>query len=353
MRTARRVAWTNSSRTRTMSALVISRGTCQSGAYGIAEGAIVCQAPSSGLSGLPPCAGGRVEPLRPACPSCRPCAATPYFLQKSMTRFIAASFSSEYIPAHFSEMRPSALTCVDSVITSAPAPSENWPRCIRCQSLAVPLSELYWHIGETTMRFFRVKLRSVIGAKRALAMLRVSVEVLDRDAESGFWKKTGAAGAAPCRPSDHSSAVQVLRDLRRGEDIVARVLELAAQIVQVDVEQLPLPLAHLARDDDGLDVGAVHQRHYGPRHVVERRHVDRGRVEDDDVGLLARGERARLLVEPQVLRAVDGGVAQDVARREQRGHIDRERRLGIRIQGIWRKSLIEDHLVHDHALHVH
>jgi len=46
-------------------------------------------------------------------------------LQNSITRFIAASFSSEYIPAHFSEMRPSALTWVDSVITSAPAPREN------------------------------------------------------------------------------------------------------------------------------------------------------------------------------------------------------------------------------------
>src|SRR6266850_5893547 len=370
MRSARRVACTNSSRTRAMSALVISRGTCQSGAYGRGEGAIVCQAPSSGLSALPPTAGAAVEPLRPACPSCRPCAATPYFLQKSMTRFIAASFSSEYIPAHFREMRPSALTCVDSVITSAPAPRENWPRCIRCQSLAVPLSELYWHIGETTMRFFRARLRRVIGAKRAIAMLRVSVEVLDRDAESGFRKKTGAAGAAPCPPLDHSSAVQVLWDLCRGEDVVARILELAAQVVQVDVEELSFPLAHLARHDHGLDIGAVHQRHDGARHVVERRHVDSGRVEDDDVGLLARGERARLLVQPQVLRAVDGGEAQHVARR-QRGRDaggrcwpTKEKARGwyrglrkLPISGIGQVLIpigtVEDHLVHDHALHVH
>src|SRR5258708_26224691 len=277
MRRARRGALTNSSRTRTMSALVISRGTCQSGAYGSAAGAIVCPAPSSGLSGLPPRAGGRVEPLRPACPSCRPCAVTPYFLQKSMTRFIAASFSSEYMPAHFSEMRPSALTCVDSVITSAPAPSENWPRCIRCQSLAVPLSELYWHIGETTMRFFRARPRSVIGVKSALAMSSLRVGVCDRGAASGERSMPRTHAACACdragsrkkqgRPEPPLSvrrsllAEQVLRDLRRGEDVVARVLELPAQIVQVDVEQLPLPLAHLARDAHRLDVRAVHQRY--------------------------------------------------------------------------------------------
>src|SRR5882762_9162076 len=276
MRSARRVACTNSSRTRAMSAFVISRGTCQSGAYGSGEGAIVCQAPSSVFSGLPPCAGGRVEPLRPACPSCKPSAATPYFLQKSMTRFIAASFSSEYMPAHFSEMRPSALTCVDSVITSAPAPSENWPRCIRCQSLAVPLSELYWHIGETTMRFFRARPRRVIGANRALAMLFESpCWVCDRGAASGKRsmprtraacaqdradprkKRGGRSRPAFLRISASVGAEQVLVDVRRLEQEVARSLELPAKVRQIDVDQLPLPLAHLAGDDHGLDVGAV------------------------------------------------------------------------------------------------
>ena len=58
-----------------------------------------------------------------------------------------------------------------------------------------------------------------------------------------------------------------------------------------------------------------------------------------------------LLVEPQVLRAVDGGVAQHVARREQRrragGQASATGWDGVEI------SLLEDHLVHDHALHVH
>src|SRR2546425_735656 len=66
----------------------------------------------------------------------------------------------------------------------------------------------------------------------------------------------------------------------------------------------------------------------GPRarHLVERRHVDPGGVEDDDVGLLARSERAGLSVEPQMLRAVDGGEAQHVARREQGRRAGRRRR---------------------------
>src|SRR5690242_16367948 len=65
-------------------------------------------------------------------------------------------------------MRPRALTFVISVITSAAAPSENEPRCIKCQSPAEPSFELYWHIGETTTRFGSVTPRKVIGENNAL-----------------------------------------------------------------------------------------------------------------------------------------------------------------------------------------
>ncbi len=47
---------------------------------------------------------------------------------------------------------------------------------------------------------------------------------------------------------------QVLRDACRREDIVARSVELPAQVRKVHVEQFPFPLAHLARDHHGLDV---------------------------------------------------------------------------------------------------
>jgi len=54
------------------------------------------------------------------------------------------------------------------------------------------------------------------------------------------------------RGSGGDSAVQVLRDLRCDEDVVARVLELPAQVVQIDVEQLPFHIAHPAADDHRL-----------------------------------------------------------------------------------------------------
>src|SRR5580698_9182967 len=141
----------------------------------MAEGASGVQPPSSLVRiGLPPAAGGVVGPLRPACASCTPSLATPYCRQKSWTRLSAFSLSSDHMPAHFGEMRPCGLTSVISVITSPAQPSEKLPRCIRCQSFAEPLSELYWHIGETTMRFGNVSPRMVIGENRALLIGEIS-----------------------------------------------------------------------------------------------------------------------------------------------------------------------------------
>src|SRR5688572_11675437 len=50
-------------------------------------------------------------------------------------------------------MRPSGVTPVASM-TSMEAPDKaSVPRCIRCQSFIEPSIALYWHIGETVMRF--------------------------------------------------------------------------------------------------------------------------------------------------------------------------------------------------------
>src|SRR5215470_2517611 len=78
------------------------------------------------------------------------------------------------MPAHRGEMRPCGLTLVISHITSPAAPNDRLPRCIRCQSLAEPLLELYWHIGDTTMRLGNVNSRIVIGENRALAIVGLS-----------------------------------------------------------------------------------------------------------------------------------------------------------------------------------
>src|SRR3546814_14829487 len=44
------------------------------------------------------------------------------------------------------------------------------PRWARCQSVALPFSALYSHIGETTMRLGKVRPRSEIGEKSWLVM---------------------------------------------------------------------------------------------------------------------------------------------------------------------------------------
>ena len=43
-------------------------------------------------------------------------------------------------------------TAAASVNTAAAPPTARLPRCTRCQSVARPSSQEYWHIGETRMR---------------------------------------------------------------------------------------------------------------------------------------------------------------------------------------------------------
>src|SRR6185312_11794153 len=175
----------------------------------MAEGASGVQASGPSRIGLPPAAGGVVGRLRPAWPSCTPSLATPYCRQKSCTRLSAFSLSSEYMPAHFGEMRPCGLTSVISHITSPAAPSDMLPRCMRCQSLAEPLSELYWHIGETTTRLGSVSPRMVRGENRTLA---ISDFLLEQEPLAAKFARLGApAKTFPPRPSRRRSACQTHR----------------------------------------------------------------------------------------------------------------------------------------------
>ena len=64
-------------------------------------------------------------------------------------------------------MRPSGVTAVASVITSAAPPTALLAKCTRCQSFAeIRFRSKYWHIGDTTMRLANVTARSVNGSKR-------------------------------------------------------------------------------------------------------------------------------------------------------------------------------------------
>src|ERR1700680_4869061 len=88
-----------------------------------------------------------------------------------MTRFNATSLSFLRSVAQRGEMRPFIVTVVISTINKPAAPMDNEPRCIRCQSVAQPSVELYWHMGDTTMRFGRVRSRRLMGENRALGTL--------------------------------------------------------------------------------------------------------------------------------------------------------------------------------------
>src|SRR4030095_9276159 len=77
------------------------------------------------------------------------------------------------MPRSYGLMRPSALTAVASVITSAAPPTAREARCTRCQSLAKPSMLEYSHIGDTTMRWGRVRPREVKGSNsEAISDLR-------------------------------------------------------------------------------------------------------------------------------------------------------------------------------------
>ena len=104
-----------------------------------------------------------VEPLRPACAICIPILAWEYLCTKSVTRFHAATCSGLYMPAQPGVMRAARLTSVISVMTRPAPPTARLPRCTRCQSLIVPSSAEYMHIGEQTIRFSSSMPRSLKG----------------------------------------------------------------------------------------------------------------------------------------------------------------------------------------------
>ncbi len=88
-------------------------------------------------------------------------------------------------------MRPRASTWVASMMTSPAPETANLPRCIRCQSVALPSTALYWHIGDTTMRFCNVRPRNVIGENTALVNgAKLGVGAVAK------WVDIGALGGA-------------------------------------------------------------------------------------------------------------------------------------------------------------
>src|SRR5215475_4742497 len=65
-------------------------------------------------------------------------------------------------------MRPMASTCVASMQNIAAPDSASELIWVKCQSLASPSSDEYWHIGETMMRLASFRSRNWIGEKSVL-----------------------------------------------------------------------------------------------------------------------------------------------------------------------------------------
>src|SRR4051812_39367858 len=70
------------------------------------------------------------------------------------------------MPRSWGLMRPSAVTADASVNTSAAPPTARLPRWTRCQSFAKPSTDEYWHMGDTRMRFARLRERRGRDSKR-------------------------------------------------------------------------------------------------------------------------------------------------------------------------------------------
>src|ERR1700722_15632149 len=97
-------------------------------------------------------------------------------------------------------MRPAGSTAVASR-TNTPAPdSDSEPRCWRCQSVAEPSTALYWHIGETAMRFARVTPPSVIGANKGEAV----IECLSQDQDRTSIRSRPPQGSHRSAPRRHA-----------------------------------------------------------------------------------------------------------------------------------------------------
>ena len=84
---------------------------------------------------------------------------------------------------------------------------------------------------------------------------------------------------------------------------------------RIDSDQASAPLLHLARDEHRLDMARVHQIDHRAERVVDRPEVETVGLQHDDVGILARRQRADLRVEIGAARAL-GRVANSSTSRQ-------------------------------------
>jgi len=129
----------------------------------------------------------------------------------------AACWASPQSPRSSGEMRPCGSTAVASMM-SMPAPDRaRLPRCMTCQSVALPSSAEYWHMGATTIRFFRLTGPSLMEEKRILITQPVFFvrNTLFLSSHSHFLYPRGGGGAMS--PGSANTASVPFAKIPRGE----------------------------------------------------------------------------------------------------------------------------------------
>ena len=117
------------------------------------------------------------------------------------------------------------------------------------------------------------------------------------------------------------SGKEIVLHLGLLEDVVAAGFQIAPQLVEIVAQQVPFPLAVVARDHDRVDIGKIHQGLDGSGNVVEGRNVDGLGLEQDDIGVLAGGQAARLLIKAQALGSLDRRVLDGIDAAHQRREV--------------------------------
>src|SRR5437762_3220855 len=187
-------ARTNAARTASISPRVISRGVWLCGKYGSGEAEISGQLPSSSGSSMPS-HSFRVEPLRPAWASCRPIFAGLAPCTKSTMRFHAVTCSGLYIPVQPGLMRPSRLTSVISVITSAAPPTARLQAERELRRLQPPvvalgvLEPLEARLGRPLQRLDLRPPLGFVGGQRASHVAMLAKRLRQRDGV--FYRELG------------------------------------------------------------------------------------------------------------------------------------------------------------------
>src|SRR5215813_12517505 len=169
-------------------------------------------------------------------------------------------------------------TAVASTTTMPARAMANCIKCWRCQSVALPSSAEYWHIGETAMRLGKVSGPTLSGSKR-----------LGTGAGSCFWRQhvgRGCAGSFSVAPAFGKAKIcgTGRRRSKPAEPVVALILPVAAGVV-VEHRQCDHVLgvleAELGRDANaqrkselgGQGLAVEFQGHLRLR-MQGRRHVD-------------------------------------------------------------------------------